>query len=95
MTGSGLRIRTGVIHSNPLFHLAVIPRRFAASQFIEKHSLRLHTSWWPHYWDQALNREPFKQDIQRVVDWLKADHSPLKDLASGINTGPSGSPHAH
>ena len=29
---------------------------------------RLHTSWWPHYWDQALNREPFKQDIQRVVD---------------------------
>ena len=42
----------------------------------------LYTSWWPHYWDQALNREPFKQDIQRVVDWLKADNSPLKDLAS-------------
>ncbi len=42
----------------------------------------LYTTWWPHYWDQALNQEIFKRDIQRVVNWLKEDNSPLKDLAS-------------
>lgn len=40
----------------------------------------LHTTWWPHYWDRELNREPFKQDMQQVVNWLRADFSPLKDL---------------
>lgn len=40
----------------------------------------LHTTWWPHYWDQALNRAPFKEDIQRVMEWLKTGFSPLKDL---------------
>jgi len=40
----------------------------------------LHMTWWPHYWDREYNNDSFKQDIQRVVDWLRAGFSPLKDL---------------
>lgn len=37
--------------------------------------------WFPHQGDK-LNHEPFKSDFQRVVDWLRQDYSPLKDLDS-------------
>lgn len=41
---------------------------------------RLYTTWWPHYWDGEYNNDAFKQDIQRVMDWLRAGFAPLKDL---------------
>lgn len=39
-----------------------------------------HHSWWPHNEDQ-FNTGEFKDDLQEVVDTLRAD-GPLKDLAS-------------
>ena len=39
-----------------------------------------HHSWWPHNEDQ-FNPGEFKDDLQEVVDTLRAD-GPLKDLAS-------------
>ena len=37
------------------------------------------TTWWPHQNDR-LNKEPFKGDLDRVVNWLRQDAYPLKDL---------------
>lgn len=37
------------------------------------------TTWWPHQNDR-LNKEPFKSDLDRVVNWLRQDAYPLKDL---------------
>ena len=37
------------------------------------------TTWWPHQNDK-LNQEPFKNDLDRVVNWLRQDTYPLKDF---------------
>ncbi len=41
---------------------------------------RLYTTWWPRCWDREYNNDLFKQDIQRVVDWLRIGSLPLKNL---------------
>jgi len=43
-----------------------------------------HTTWWPHQND-ALNTSDFKQDIDRVVNWLREGFAPLKDLKTMEN----------
>ena len=42
---------------------------------------QFYHDWFPHQ-NNRLNKEPFKSDFQRVVDWLRQDYSPLKDLDS-------------
>lgn len=42
---------------------------------------QFYHTWWPHQNDR-LNQEPFKSDLNKVVDWLRQDYSPLKDLTS-------------
>lgn len=39
-----------------------------------------YTTWWPHQND-TLNTPDFKKDIDRVVNWLRKDYAPLKDLS--------------
>ena len=39
------------------------------------------TSWWPHQND-VLNKQPFKSELDAVVNWLRQDFGPLKDLSS-------------
>ncbi len=41
---------------------------------------RLYTTCWPRCWDREYNNDLFKQDIQRVVDWLRTGSLPLQDL---------------
>lgn len=38
-----------------------------------------YTTWWPHQGDR-LNTEPFKADIDRVVNWLRGENGPLHDF---------------
>lgn len=42
---------------------------------------QFYTTWWPHQ-DDRLNTEPFKADIDRVVNWLREEGGPLHDLSS-------------
>ena len=39
------------------------------------------TTWWPHQND-ALNTQPFKTELDKVVNWLRQDFGPLKNLNS-------------
>ena len=40
---------------------------------------QFYTTWWPHQ-DNRLNTEPFKADIDRVVNWLRGETGPLHDF---------------
>ena len=40
---------------------------------------QFYTTWWPHQGDK-LNGPAFKTDLQRIVNWLRQDFSPLNDL---------------
>ena len=40
------------------------------------------TSWWPH--NEALNRQPFKKELDQVVNTLRKKGNPLADLRSMI-----------
>ena len=42
---------------------------------------QFYTTWWPHQND-CLNTEPFKADIDRVVNWLRGETGPLHDFPS-------------
>ena len=42
---------------------------------------QFYTTWWPHQND-CLNTEPFKADIDRVVNWLRGETGPLHDFTS-------------
>lgn len=42
---------------------------------------QFYSTWWPHQ-DDRLNKAEFKADLPRVVNWLRKDFSPLKDLDS-------------
>ncbi len=41
------------------------------------------TSWWPH--NEALNRQPFKKELDQVVNTLRKKGNPLSDLYSMIH----------
>lgn len=38
------------------------------------------TTWWPH--QNELNKQPFKSELDAVVNWLRQDFGPLKSLDS-------------
>ena len=38
------------------------------------------TSWWPH--QDNLNRRPFKDELDSVVNWMRQERGPLRDLQS-------------
>lgn len=40
----------------------------------------LHHTWWPHHWDKACNNAVFKNDLTRVITWLRTEFGPLRDL---------------
>ncbi|MBQ9720716.1 MAG: hypothetical protein IJV64_08490 [Oscillospiraceae bacterium] len=42
---------------------------------------QFYTTWWPHQND-CLNTEPFKADIDRVVNWLRGETGPLHDFSA-------------
>ena len=41
------------------------------------------TSWWPH--NETLNRQPFKKELDQVVNTLRKKGNPLSDLYSMIH----------
>lgn len=41
---------------------------------------KLHTTWWLSQQDDMLNTPQFKEDLQRVVEWLRKGFAPLRDL---------------
>lgn len=38
------------------------------------------TTWWPH--QDELNKQPFKTEFTSVIEWLRQDYGPLKNLSS-------------